>query len=62
MQTATKRLDSYAKFDRDYRDKRAVEIDDKDADSPPCKDGCKCRLCEDWIDLAYLDRVSRGAA
>ena len=34
MPTVTERLDAFTQFDRDYRDKRAVEIDDIDADSP----------------------------
>lgn len=34
MPTVTERLEAYTQFDRDYRDKRAVEIDDLDADSP----------------------------
>ena len=34
MPTATERLAAFSQFDRDYRDKRAVEIDDIDAESP----------------------------
>lgn len=34
MQTPSERLDRYATFARDYRDKRAVPIDDIDWDAP----------------------------
>lgn len=43
MPTVTERLDAFTQFDRDYRDKRAVEIDDFDADSPP--DGEPTYIC-----------------